>query len=122
MKWRKRPIVVDAVQWTGENPGEMSDFAGSCFRQLPMEQRGTDQFWTAEVWDKLHRSWIDLGSTQWIIKGPRGEFYPMDDGVLRETYDEVPEEDLCPRCGSLIQEEWSGVKCSNDKCGWWYCT
>lgn len=26
MKYRKKPVVVDAVQWTGENQREMFDF------------------------------------------------------------------------------------------------
>jgi hypothetical protein len=29
--------------------------------------------------------------------------------------------DECPQCGSEIVVQWSGVKCANDACTWWYC-
>jgi len=29
MKFRKKPVVIDAVQWTGENHREMFNFLGS---------------------------------------------------------------------------------------------
>lgn len=33
MKYRKKPVEIEAVQWTGENASEIHGFAGgSCYR------------------------------------------------------------------------------------------
>lgn len=29
--------------------------------------------------------------------------------------------DKCPECGHTIIEKWSGVKCSNKECSYWFC-
>lgn len=33
------------------------------------------------------------------------------------------ENDICPRCGEELigGDNSSGVKCSNDSCGYWFC-
>ena len=34
MKYRKKPVVVEAVKWTGENVKEIAAFMGSSKRRL----------------------------------------------------------------------------------------
>lgn len=29
--------------------------------------------------------------------------------------------DECPKCEHKIMTLWSGVKCSNPQCDWWFC-
>lgn len=86
-RWRKRPVVVEAIQWTGANLAEVQQFAGSQFADVPPEDRAEDPERTAEVWDKLHGTWVGVHDGQWVIRGVRGEFYPCDAGVLAETYE-----------------------------------
>lgn len=88
--FRKRPVVVQAVQWTGDNEAEVAAFTGRhLFHSVPPEDRTDDPEITAEVMDVLHSTWVGVKTGQWIIRGVRGEFYPCDDGVLADTYDEV---------------------------------
>lgn len=85
-RFRKRPVVVEAIQWTGDNEAEIRDFAGGMFAALdqPCED---DLDATAQVFDSLHSTWVLVFPGDWIIKGLVGEFYPCRDAVFRETYE-----------------------------------
>jgi hypothetical protein len=87
-RFRKKPIVISAVQWTGENLTEVADFTGHRFRENGAEHWGEDDI-TAEVYDELHDTWVRVKTGQWILQGVKGEFYPCDPQVLNETYEEV---------------------------------
>jgi hypothetical protein len=92
--YRKRPVTVEAVRWTGDNLSELYEFTGrSHFDQLDEQDRANsaDPEATASVFDKLHSTWVLVYTGQWVIKGIRGEFYPCADDVFRETYE--PAED-----------------------------
>jgi hypothetical protein len=41
------------------------------------------------VYDELHSTWVGMYTGQWIIKGVKGEFYPINEEVLAETYEPV---------------------------------
>ena len=85
MKFRKKPVVIEAVQWTGENHQEVKSlapeqnvFRGSIRKDtiLILTLEGT---MTASVGD-------------WIIKGINGEFYPCKPNIFAATYEPVAEE------------------------------
>ena len=90
-QFRKKPITVTAVQWTGDNEAELIEFTGNLFQALDPEDRTDDPELTGSVFDDLHSTWVGVYTGQWIIKGVKGEFYPCDAAVLAETYDEVEE-------------------------------
>lgn len=80
-KFRKKPVVIEAVQWTGNNANEINDF-------VPAK----DSLWMAgmdfmalsimTLEGKMHASKGD-----WIIKGVKGEFYPCKPDIFAATYD-----------------------------------
>lgn len=82
-KIRKKPVVVEAMQWTGGNADELMAWTGGYFEPAP-RLGNVDR-----VWDKLHASWVNVLRDQWVIRGVQGEYYPCDDEVLRATYDFV---------------------------------
>lgn len=84
-----RPIVVDAVQWTGTNADEVTAFAGRLFDAIdPIDRHLLDDpEATAQVFDALHSTWVLVFTGDWIIRGIKGEFYPCRDAVFRETYE-----------------------------------
>lgn len=92
-RFRKKPVEVDAVQWTGTNAQEVNLFArgGAGFDVLSDEDRGNcnDPQATAMVYDVLHSTWVLVRDGDWLIKGVKGEFYPCRDSVFRETYEAV---------------------------------
>jgi hypothetical protein len=61
MKYRKKPVVIDAVQWTGLNHREMFDFLTSdTFVNETMSVNG-DHFYTADLSERsniiAHQEW-----------------------------------------------------------------
>ncbi|MDQ0371565.1 hypothetical protein [Catenuloplanes indicus] len=88
--YRKRPVEVQAVEWTGDNEGEIYDWSGGNFRAVDVEDRGDDPDITGEVYDRLHSTWVGVKAGHSIVRGVQGEFYPIAADVLAETYEPVP--------------------------------
>jgi hypothetical protein len=97
-RFRKRPIEVSAIQWTGENEREIRDWTGRKFASIPVDDR-VDPEVTAEVYDELHSTWVGVKTGQWIVRGVKGEYYPIAEDVLAETYEPaVQREHTCIPC------------------------
>lgn len=97
-KYRKRPIEVEALQWTGDNYVEMLNFTdpplpgtkeAQLFALVAVENREDNPEHDAEVFDKLHSTWVSLKPTDWVICGVQGEFYPCTNEVFEATYEAV---------------------------------
>jgi hypothetical protein len=78
-KYRKKPIVVEAVQWY---PGMNIPYVQEKGTMLPPEQR------IGQVWDKLHEMEIEAKPGDWVVTGIRGEHYVVKDGVFQDLYTE----------------------------------
>lgn len=79
-KFRKKPVVIQAMLWTGRNIWEMTHFAGHAAKVKSEGDRN------ALVIETIEGTMI--GETgDWIICGVKGEFYPIKDNIFRETYE-----------------------------------
>ena len=90
-RYRKRPVEVEAIRWTGANLAEVQEFCGGRF--LAVQPGGEDPDQTAEVYDKLHGTWMHVYDGQWVIRGIQDEFYPVAADVFTATYEPVNEEE-----------------------------
>jgi hypothetical protein len=88
-KYRKKPVIVDVVRWTGDNETELREFTGGRFHAVDPEDRCEDPDRTGEVFDVLHGTWVGVYTGQSIIRGIQGEFYPITAEVLAATYERV---------------------------------
>lgn len=89
---RKRPVEVDTIQWLGDNIDDVIAFTGvGHFQVVGDDDRNEDPDITAVVWDRLHSTWVGVRTGQHIVRGIRGEFYPIAEDVLADTYDTVDE-------------------------------
>ena len=79
-KYSKKPVVIEAVQWTGENVKEVMDFMN--WRNAAHDTASGLMIHTLE--GNHHAS---LGD--WIIKGVNGEFYPCKPDIFEKTYEKV---------------------------------
>ena len=68
-KFKKKPVIVDAVQWDGTNVKEVTVFTG----------------WQAAAL----KGNINADINDWIIKGVKGEFYPCKPDIFEATYDRL---------------------------------
>lgn len=107
-RWRKRPVTVEAVRWTGDNAAELAEFTGSRFGVIDPEDRTDAPELTGQVFDVLHSTWVGMSTGQWVLKGVRGEFYPCDDAVLAETYDPAGDDDGTP-CRTVTRDALAGA-------------
>lgn len=82
MKYRKKPIVIDAVQFTGDNLDEIRAFAGkNLVGETCMGRKVYD------VLIRTHEGMLSAYPGDWIIKGVHGEFYPCVPDIFEETYE-----------------------------------
>lgn len=94
-KYRKKPVVVEAVRWTGSNLEEIRNFVGSDLIEDYMELfsvNGTLKKMLVDIAiDTLEgNNEVDYGD--YIIKGVKGEFYPCKPDIFLKTYEEVIED------------------------------
>lgn len=84
--YRKKPVVIEAKQWNGENADEIQTFLFDGNQHA------------AHGWVK--GQYVEIGTLEglmvasigdWIIKGLAGEFYPCKPEIFAATYDEVPQ-------------------------------
>lgn len=77
-KFRKKPVEIEAIQWTGENFVEITGWSGDV--------------WSVNI-DQLiiptleGKHYANVGD--WIIKGIQGEFYPCKPDIFEQTYETV---------------------------------
>ena len=79
-KYRKKPVVIEALQWTGSNLAEITQFVGDALRI------DSGEVYILTLEGEHHASIED-----YIIKGVKGEFYPCKPDIFKQTY-EVAEE------------------------------
>jgi hypothetical protein len=92
-RFRKKPVEIEAVQWTGDNEDELHTFTAGQFYATDDDDRANseDPEATASVFDVLHSTWVLVYTGQWVIRGVKGEFYPIAEDVLAETYERIGE-------------------------------
>ena len=85
MKYRKKPVVIEAMQCIEPNTPE----------QIVSWAQGTRP---CGVGDLSAKQWIEIETLEgtmradygdWIIKGVKGEFYPCKPDIFDMTYDPV---------------------------------
>jgi hypothetical protein len=91
MKYRKKPIVIEAIQWNGNNESEICNFVGS---QLNIFRPPSHMEWDIFIPNDavviviptlegdMHAQRFD-----WIVKGVKGEFYPCKPDIFEQTYE-----------------------------------
>ena len=82
-KFRKKPVVIEAIQLTKENVMEVLSFCNSFGNIVASNE------------DEMGISILTLEGTMtantgdYIIKGVKGEFYPCKPDIFEQTYEEV---------------------------------
>jgi hypothetical protein len=88
MKFRKKPVVIEAVQWDGANIDVILDFCltKASVRRAP-EGQDTPARDTIAI-DTLEGT-MTAQRGDWIIKGVKGEFYPCKPDIFETSYEKV---------------------------------
>ena len=80
LKYRKRPVVVEAMQWTGNNVDALQDWAGVTTVLGPTLAKPLRLFVAA------NQAWLDLEVGEWVIRDSLG-FYPCKAEIFAKTYE-----------------------------------
>lgn len=92
-KYRKKPIVVEAIQWTGSNLEEIRNFVGNdlienYIKHFDIERTLIKQTLAGIAINTLEGT-IIVNYGDYIIKGVNNEFYPCKPDIFKQTYEEV---------------------------------
>lgn len=82
-RYRKKPVVVEAIQWEG--PGDTNRIVN----WLSMHS-GSIRGWTfVDDWIEIPtlEGAMKASSGDWIIRGIKGEFYPCKPDIFAVTYE-----------------------------------
>jgi hypothetical protein len=81
-RFRKKPVVIEAVQWDG-NSDTANKFIGESYGvDWEYAERGSSDLLIPTLEGKMRAAVGD-----WIIKGVKGEFYPCKPDIFAATYD-----------------------------------
>lgn len=95
VRWRKKPVEFDAVQWTGDNLEEMQEFVGLRpayegelvlgFTEIGMYLSDLENpNATAELWVAANNRILPIETGEWVIKDSLG-FYPCKDEIIKQN-------------------------------------
>jgi len=100
MKFRKKPVVIDAVQWLGTKESWDEIMA---MGNVPWEpgEMGSSSFVITTI--DGNKAIITPGV--WVCKGIAGEFYPCEPHIFEQTYEPVK----CYGSGDLAKEAAAAV-------------
>lgn len=79
MRFRKKPVVIDAVQYTGLNYGECREF---CNKLVVHPD-------TTSLFIQTLEGKMECKVGDFLIKGVNGEFYPCKPDIFNKTYEKV---------------------------------
>lgn len=84
MKFRKKPVEIEAIQWNGGNYEQMKDFITVDFKYRGNIVTGE----TTLIIPTLEGD-MTANIGDYIIKGVNGEFYPCKPDIFEKTYELV---------------------------------
>lgn len=90
MKFRKKPVVIEAIQYTKYNRQEIEAFIG---KELE-ENLESETAYVAGIAPPIFSLNIETlegvmkaNEGDWIIRGVNGEFYPCKPDIFEKTYE-----------------------------------
>lgn len=87
MKYVKKPVQVEAIQWDGTLDGIQkikAEFPAMATDQLAMCKAGTSvMYWSIKTLEGAHI----VSKGDYVIKGIAGEFYPCKPAIFLKSYD-----------------------------------
>jgi len=95
MQYRKKPVVIEAMLWTGYNYTESEVFMGEAHGRYEIAAPDRGNGWTNGAYANSAKIIATLEGEMrcqpgdWIIKGIKGEFYPCKPDIFEATYEAV---------------------------------
>jgi len=81
MKYRKKPVIIEAIQFNGNNGKEIEEFTNYAARRIATHT----PLMIISTLEGEHQA----RTGDWIIRGVKGEFYPCKPDIFKMTYEEI---------------------------------
>lgn len=87
MKYCKKPIVIEAIQWNGMgfNLQELPEWFIKAYQTKQIDRND----------DELHIVTLEgimtANANDWVIQGVKGEIYPCKPDIFEATYEKIDE-------------------------------
>ena len=78
-KFRKRPLVVEAMRYVGDNLEQLREAFGYPFKAIN----------DGAILVPTKEGTLAAKPGEWIIRGIAGELYPCDPDIFGKTYEQV---------------------------------
>jgi hypothetical protein len=83
MKYRKKPVIVEAIQFTEKTKDEVFNFI-RCTKQGLYDKERNPIIIISTLEGEMK---VELND--WVIRGIKGEFYPCKPDIFEKTYELV---------------------------------
>lgn len=96
-RYRKRPVVIDAVQWDGTARAAtpiinwILDGGGTARYHEPVEEPARHAYEPPTIVIDTLEGPHHTRPDDWVIKGVQGEFYPCKPDIFEATYEPANE-------------------------------
>lgn len=91
MKYRKKPIIIEAIKWRSNNLKDAMEFLNCDFKYEPNTSYATKQFTYDDKDKSLYINTLEgvmkVSIGDYIIKGINGEYYPCKPDIFEKTYE-----------------------------------
>lgn len=87
MKYRKKPVIIEAIQFEDNRIIEIHEFMGGDTIRVNYEDKN-NPYLKIETLEGIMKASVG----DYIIKGVNGEFYPCKPDIFEKTYERVTDE------------------------------
>jgi hypothetical protein len=84
-KFRKKPVVIEAVQFTPNTGNDLAQWCGGRIASSAKPSDPSDVLYALLIPTLEGTMEASLGD--WVIKGVQGEFYPCKPDIFEATYE-----------------------------------
>lgn len=104
-KYKKKPIVIEAIQWKGTDGNELNDFLKSISDKFGIVRSAhiNDRTLTIPTLEGDMKANIN----DWIICGVKGEIYPCKPDIFDQTYEKYQDKKFLSdyKLGDIIDDK-----------------
>lgn len=88
---KKDPVIIEAIQYNGDNIGEISNFVGTNlsiqrYNQMCFPFAESDQQVRNRLYLKNNNNLIEVNISDYVIKTSKNIFYPCKKELFESTY------------------------------------
>ena len=92
-KFRKKPVVIEAVQYTGSSSSTIFIYGLINKIDIETEEQANENIAECERSGGININALEgimlVSKGDWVIKGVKGEYYPCKSDIFKATYEQI---------------------------------